>query len=366
MVTDDSDNYFSIVEDQLAPNPGLEEGTTSPTSWWYYPYSDPNINFSWATDQKHDGNKSVNIVATGVVNTFLSRWLTTNDIIPGSPGQYSIHAWIKTNNVTASAYFRVLCFDGIPGTSGLSPIGYINTPIVTGTQDWTYVEYNNGIAPEGTTYFRLECVLYGSGTVWFDDVSFTIPSSGTTIEEVLTISSATALEAAYIENQVYENELILDGQSALTSTISGNFATTGYGAVLTNEGVNRLLNGIFNNKWAIGGRNFTVKLYTNERTPSKSDTRDLYDIASGGGYVDKVLTMGGWVVNNGPNNTRYVEYPVLEWTFSGPLTCSSTVDGYIVVDADGVLLWAERLITPIVPGVTHSLVTLLINFKFSM
>jgi len=83
----------------------------------------------------------------------------------------------------------------------------------------------------------------------------------------------------------------------------------------------------------------TLKLYTNNITPSETDTDATYTEASGSGYAAKTLTSGDWVITPGAPTEAVCTQQT--FTFSGAL---GAVYGYFVIrTSDGVLLWAERL-----------------------
>mgnify|MGYP003494127470 CR=1 FL=1 len=98
----------------------------------------------------------------------------------------------------------------------------------------------------------------------------------------------------------------------------------------------------FNNVRATGGNNLTLKAFTSDTTPADTDTAATYTEANGGGYVAKTLTMGSWTVSI-VSNIAQSAYAEQTWTFTGALTGNPNIYGYYVVDADNVLVWAERL-----------------------
>lgn len=104
----------------------------------------------------------------------------------------------------------------------------------------------------------------------------------------------------------------------------------------------------FNETWPAGGKNLTLKLFTNNIVPAKTDVAATYTEASGGGYAAKTLTKGSWTVNDGP--PANVTYAAQTFTFTGALDGGATIYGYYVVDADGVFQWSELLSNPETPA----------------
>lgn len=79
----------------------------------------------------------------------------------------------------------------------------------------------------------------------------------------------------------------------------------------------------------------TLKLYSNNLSPSTDDTVSLYTEVSGNGYSAKSLTGSSWIVTDG-----VASYSQQTWTFAG---AAGAVYGYYVVSAtSGDLIFAER------------------------
>lgn len=125
------------------------------------------------------------------------------------------------------------------------------------------------------------------------------------------------------------------------------------GLVLSDVGAAMMLKAILNNVWPSGGKNLTIKLYTNNYIPLDTSASNSFTEATGGGYTSKTLTNGSWTV--GSASLRQGTYAKQVWTFTGALTTNPTIYGYYVIDADGILVFAQKLsasYTPIVNGAT--------------
>ena len=111
--------------------------------------------------------------------------------------------------------------------------------------------------------------------------------------------------------------------------------------ILADVGADQILKSYFNKTQPAGGNNLTLKLFTSNTTPGQTDVAGTYTEATGGGYAAVTLTAGSWTVTpaNDPSDAVYAQQT---FTFTGALTASATVYGYYVVDADGVLIYAER------------------------
>jgi len=95
------------------------------------------------------------------------------------------------------------------------------------------------------------------------------------------------------------------------------------------------------------GANVTLKLYSNDKTPAETDTAANYTEVAGGGYVSKTLSSASWSIVAGAPSVA--SYTYQDFQFTGPTNAPTTVYGYFVVNAAGVLLWAERFGAGVLP-----------------
>ena len=111
--------------------------------------------------------------------------------------------------------------------------------------------------------------------------------------------------------------------------------------VLADLGADEILKAYFNNAFPTV-KNLTMKLFVNDYTPVDTSVAGSFTEAAGGGYAAKTLTNGSWTVTpaNDPSDAVYAEQV---WTFTGALTGNATIYGYFIVNADGTLIYAERL-----------------------
>lgn len=133
--------------------------------------------------------------------------------------------------------------------------------------------------------------------------------------------------------------------------------------VLTDVGAVALLDIIFNDTRATAGDNITMKLFVNDVTPARSGVS--YTEAVGGGYVDIDLTIAAASWTTADNSPPDAIYAQQTYTFIGALDSpNTTIYGYYMVDADGTVLWAEKLTAPFTPANNGD--TLKITPKFQM
>ena len=93
----------------------------------------------------------------------------------------------------------------------------------------------------------------------------------------------------------------------------------------------------------------TLKLYSNNKTPSVADIAVDYTEVSGGGYLAKSLLTANWIVTEGnPSNVTYNTFQ--DFFFTGPTAAPTTIYGYYIIDPAGILRWAERFTSvPFIP-----------------
>ena len=85
--------------------------------------------------------------------------------------------------------------------------------------------------------------------------------------------------------------------------------------------------------------NLILHLYTNNITPSPTDTAGTYTEANGFGYAAITLTGGSWSFTDATPSSA--TYPQVTFTFNGNL---GNVYGYYMTQ-NGILLLAERFST---------------------
>lgn len=112
--------------------------------------------------------------------------------------------------------------------------------------------------------------------------------------------------------------------------------------VWTDLGSKAVAEAYFNNVWPAGGKNLTMKLNVNNITPADTDVVGAYTEAAGGGYAAKTLTNGSWTESN-VGGIEQEAYAKQTWTFTGALTGNAIIYGAYFVDADGILIGAQKL-----------------------
>ena len=94
----------------------------------------------------------------------------------------STSAWVKTQNVTGTAYFNVYALDAAGGSQLIAT----SLP-VSGTAQWTRITLNFVVTKADTTGVYMDAGLSGPGTAWFDAV--TLDSSTSAAATTVTVAS---------------------------------------------------------------------------------------------------------------------------------------------------------------------------------
>lgn len=151
----------SDADSQSIINSSFEKGVNTQPDNWLFETWDKGSTYEWA-ETSHSGKKSVAIINK---EKGWSHWSAKTPLTPYS--RYRFSGWIKTENVSGS------------NNSGVGfSIGNINTPDIkpiTGTNEWQKVEFE--FDSKGDDSGLIECILDGSGKVWFDDLKLELISS---------------------------------------------------------------------------------------------------------------------------------------------------------------------------------------------
>ncbi len=144
-------------------NAGAEYGSGGNPEGWAV-WTSAGSPFEWDNSTAYRGSRSLKIVNTS--NQY-SVWMTNRTNLQISK-EYEFGGWIKTVDVSAGqlgAQFKVNVLD-----SNGAWLQTEYTPVLTGTQDWTYVTGRVTLPPTASSV-NLEAQLWGSnGTAWFDDM----------------------------------------------------------------------------------------------------------------------------------------------------------------------------------------------------
>jgi hypothetical protein len=187
----------------LAPNPGFE---LDPAASYY---SSGTAAFSWASDAAHSAAHSLKIASA---DSGLSRWGNQPALLPVTAGaSYDIGAFFKLASVTSQARLGVSFY----GANGFLSAA-AGPEALSGTSDWRQTSMSV-VVPAAATSMRVEFRLYGTGTLWADDVSVAPTTTPT-------VTAPVATSAPTISGKATQDELL----SATTGAWSGSPTSYSY------------------------------------------------------------------------------------------------------------------------------------------
>ena len=108
--------------------------------------------------------------------------------------------------------------------------------------------------------------------------------------------------------------------------------------VMLKTGITQKLKSYFKKENPVSGNSLTLKLFTNDITPTTASVASDFTEMTGAGYTAKTLVASGFTVSEigGIIQSAYAQQQFV-FTGAGP-----TIYGAYVVDADGVGICAER------------------------
>lgn len=131
------------------------------------------VNFNWGKEEKHSGEYSVSISIDENHPTdtpICYNW--TKIYKPFEIGtEYEITGWVKSQNLSSSAFMVVQCWKNRNEMVGFFTSQY--THQIIGTNDWT--EFSTKFIPPDETYevrirIGITAPFDNGGKVWFDDI----------------------------------------------------------------------------------------------------------------------------------------------------------------------------------------------------
>jgi hypothetical protein len=211
----------------LAPNPSFETPYANPpldTQDWKISNSNPGAVYSRDTlvYMSSFANTSIKI------NSSEDSWHSVDhyDMFAASNSfnNMSAYAWIKTLNISGSAYFNVYSIS----QSGTGPktVNFVkSSPVVTGTNDWTKISTNFTPTSDNVIGIYLEIGFLGTGTIWIDAVNISKSDIPTTAFYVSTDGNHTV--DYYAVDKAGNIETTKSGSFKIDQTPPGNWKDSG-------------------------------------------------------------------------------------------------------------------------------------------
>ena len=147
----------------------------NPNSWFAtrIPKTSEYVKFEWDSTMSHSGSFSVSLAidSTHPQDQIAYNWTRLVDNFKIGE-EYTISGWIKTEDLTQTAWIVIQCWDANRNLIGFATNQ--NSQPVKGTSDWTLVETDFTV-PDGTEQVRIRAgiasPINNGGKVWFDDIS---------------------------------------------------------------------------------------------------------------------------------------------------------------------------------------------------
>jgi len=160
------DIFVGDASRNLFSNPGFEDDPKTDLITLATDFT--KNTFIHASDEMHSGDRSISIVSNQSYGEF-SGWLSKNNAVEVIESEkYLIEGWIKTKDVDGRAEIAAN-FWGPGSTDRILLNGKTSDPI-KGVSGWRQIRFTV-TAPINARYLKTEHRIFGSGTVWFDDVS---------------------------------------------------------------------------------------------------------------------------------------------------------------------------------------------------
>jgi hypothetical protein len=211
----------------LAPNPSFEFSTDNEPldiEDWGVGTVDEFVTYATNTSEYKQGfeTTSVEIASTGGGWHSISNASAPAFATPSS--NMSAYAWIKTSNVTGSAYIIVYAVSEVGGVRTATPIATSST--LSGTNDWTQVALNFVVSVPNAVGVYIETGLNGAGTIWVDAVNINNSLSPSTTFTVSTDSELHTVQY-YAVDRAGNQETTKNLTFKLDQTPPGNWRDSG-------------------------------------------------------------------------------------------------------------------------------------------
>ncbi|MCX7598440.1 MAG: hypothetical protein N2512_06175, partial [Armatimonadetes bacterium] len=158
---------------QLA-NGGFEEaGEGDLPTGWVAGRPRPDVSFRRVTDLRRTGEAALEISVgpSAPVDWYIIRQRIEN---PDRTVRYDLSGWMRVADIRdgPGGYLAVDFY-----RENGERISFVQTEILAKTEDWRRVAVSFAV-PDGTAYMSVNCLIYGRGTAWFDDLELrAIPPS---------------------------------------------------------------------------------------------------------------------------------------------------------------------------------------------
>lgn len=214
----------------LAPNPSFEFSDENPpinTKDWVVGTIDEFVNYTRDASEYKPGFETTSIKITSTGPSWHSINHSDTFAVATPYSNMSAYAWVKTSNVTGSAYFKVYA---VSQDLSVTPLATSST--LSGTNDWTQVSVNFVVSVPNAIGVYIEIGLDGTGSIWADAVNISNSLSPST---TFTVSSDSELHTVqyYAVDKAENVEATKTLTFKLDQTPPGNWRNSGAVRALT-------------------------------------------------------------------------------------------------------------------------------------
>jgi len=211
----------------LISNPSFEmsdENAPIYTKDWAVGVQDQYVTYSRDSLNYKPGFATTSIQISSTGGSWHSINNSDNFAVSTSYNNMNAYAWIKTESVSGSAYFKVYAIS--QDQSGQQTINLLSTSSsLTGTNDWTQLSLNFVVGVDNAIGVYMEIGIEGAGTVWMDAVNINSSLAPTTTFTVATDGEHTVQYYAVDKAENIEN--IKTTSFKIDQTPPGNWRDSG-------------------------------------------------------------------------------------------------------------------------------------------
>lgn len=155
----------------VVTNFGFEVGTREQIWGWSQVGTDQGAVIYRDDNISRRGFASAAVNTNGASTTDCG-WFTKMDELPLSK-DLVFSGYVKTQALKGEAYLRLICNGAAQGQDQSQLLASVSTDDLHGDNDWTLASLECFIPPEATDIW-IEVGMFGSGRVWFDDLSLEV------------------------------------------------------------------------------------------------------------------------------------------------------------------------------------------------
>jgi len=210
----------------LAPNPSFETPSGNNTGLlnWGATLVDAFVTYSQDTTQYSPNYET----SSAKIDSSQGPWHginnSTNFAVTSSYQNMTAYLWLKTDNISEYAYFKIYAIHTVGGEQTETLI--YESSKLTGTNGWTFISGNFSVSVDDAIGIYIDIGLDGQGTVWADAVN--ISQSMTSTQTVVNVGADNEYTLEYYSTDRLNNaETIKSLSFKIDQTPPGNWHDAG-------------------------------------------------------------------------------------------------------------------------------------------